>query len=176
MNFLLSARNRLAAARKEEAGFTMPEILVAISLMVILFTIIFLSLGGTLYPAQIMPMLQSASGTDLKDPQIAAKTIDGDIDAFIRQHPDTAPTTALLTAGKYLDNVPSGVVFAFHSYGGSSNPQRCVIAYLTDDTSSGFNVDNPAAFDSLYGSKSIGRDCRHQVAGSSNYVPNWDSE
>lgn len=175
MNILLSARNRLAAARDNEGGFTLTEMLMAISLLVI-FIIIILNFMGTVYPAIVTPMIQNASGTNLKPAQVAAASIYKDIDSYTQSHPDTAPSKAALVSGGYLKNLPPNVVFAFHTYGSPASPQRCVIAYIPDDASSGYTQSNPAAFDSLYGSASIGQTCKRQEAGSRNNVPNWDSE
>lgn len=174
MNFLHATQNRVALARNNEGGFTLTEMLMYISLVAILI-VIGLNALGTMNLV-VKPMIQDASGTGLKPAQMAAKDVYEQLDAFTNQYPDTAPTKALMTSRGYLGSIPANVVFAFHSYGGPSSPQRCVIAYLTDDTSGGFTVDNPAAFDSLYGSGSIGQDCKHQVAGSSDYVPDWDSK
>lgn len=175
MNFLQATQKRLAVTRKAEQGFTLAEMPVYMALLTILIAIICITVGGTLLPQLFTPTLAHADNLDLKPAQQATERIYNDIQTFTRENPDEAVSKSALVSGGYVNEAPD-VVWAFHTYGGPANRQMCVIAYISDGTSSDYTASNPAAFDSLYQSGSIGQDCKRQVSGSNALVPNWDSE
>lgn len=174
MNFLHETKNRLAAARNNEMGFTMPEILVAMCVLVI-FIIMNLNFMGTVFPAIVTPMIQNASGTDLKPAQQASQRIYEDIQSFTRDNPDTAPSKAALVSGGYV-NEPSNVVWAFHTSSDPVSPETCVIAYITNDTTTDYTHDHPAAYGSSYQSKTLWLNCQPYTGSNNTLVPNWDSK